>query len=109
MSEIKALDNEIDRLEVEKKALIGALVRYKKREKLIEKLLNKAQTRNDQLETILEEYLEHSECGLLCYGCLGIPLPGKTKCSECGVQQLEIRARKLLRKAAEKEALKNDQ
>ena len=95
MSGLMQFYKEIDRLEAEKKALIGALVRYKKREKLIEKLLNKAQTRNDQLETILEDYLEHSECDSLCCGC-----PETAKCSDCGIGELEIRARKLLRKGA---------
>ena len=94
MSEVMPFYKEIDRLEAEKKALIGALVRCKKHEKLMAKLIRKDQARNNQLEAILEDYLEHSECGLLCGGC-----PSATKhCNDCGIQQLEIRARKLLRK-----------
>jgi len=58
--------------------------------------IHKLLLRINRLETVLRAYLDHSKSGLLCCGCGSGE--GPESCSECGIKELETKAKKLLGK-----------
>lgn len=88
----------IQQLEAEKKALVQRIARLRKRERLQECIIRKLQVRVNQLEEVLEDYLELLETGQLC----SIRCDADNNhCDTCGIVYLENRIKELLGKEAD--------
>lgn len=85
----------VARLEMEKKALVQRIAHLRKRERLQESIIRKLQVRVNQLEEVLENYLEFSES--VCCQC-----PNETildYCdSVCELPEFKTKAKELLGK-----------
>lgn len=88
----------VAQLEMEKKALVQRIAHLRKRERLQESIIRKLQVRVNQLEEVLEDYLELSETGQLC----SIRCDeDNNHCDTCDVVYLENRIKELLGKEAD--------
>lgn len=91
-------DNKITQLEMEKKALVQRITRLRKHERLQESIIRKLQVRVNQLEEVLEDYLELSETGQLCSVRCN---EDNNCCNACDILCLENRIKELLEKEAD--------
>lgn len=82
----------------EKKALVQRIARLRKRERLQESIMRKLQVRVNQLEEVLEDYLELSETGQLCSIRCGAD---NNHCDTCDIVYLKNRIKELLGKEAD--------
>jgi len=85
----------VARLEMEKKALVQRIARLRKRERLQESIIRKLQVRVNQLEEVLEDYLELSETGQLCSVRCD---ESNNHCNTCVIVYFENSVKKLLGK-----------
>lgn len=88
----------VARLEMEKKALVQRIVHLRKRERLQESVIRKLQVRVNQLEEVLEDYLELSETGQLCSVRCD---EDNNHCDTCDIMRLENDMKKVLGKEAD--------
>lgn len=91
-------DNKITQLEMEKKALVQRITRLRKHERLQESIIRKLQVRVNQLEEVLEDYLELSETGQFCSVRCD---EDNNHCDTCDIMHLENRIKELLEKEAD--------